>query len=66
MLTFPREIIEHENTCKETAKKYHKVRVVFHADWSYDECSITSKEGYAGILQFSIRSEWLEKRRQAV
>jgi hypothetical protein len=39
MLTFPREIIEHENTCKVAEYKYHEERVVFHADWSYDECS---------------------------
>jgi hypothetical protein len=27
---------------------------------------MTSKEGHAGILQFSIRGEWLEKRRQGI
>jgi hypothetical protein len=45
---FPREIIEHENTCKVAEYKYHKVHVVFHDDWSCDECLNDSKREICG------------------
>jgi hypothetical protein len=48
MLTFPCEIIEHQNRSNVAGKKYHKVRVVFHADWSYDECSNNITRGICG------------------
>jgi len=48
MLTFEREIIEHESTCKVTEFKYLKVPVVFHADWSYDECPNDIERRFCG------------------
>jgi hypothetical protein len=37
MLTGPHEMIEDENTCNEAQNENHKVYVVLHAYWSYDQ-----------------------------
>jgi hypothetical protein len=34
ILTFPHDIVEHENARQEVQNKYHKVQIVLHADWS--------------------------------
>jgi hypothetical protein len=37
MLTGPHEMIKDEDTCNEAQNENHKVHMVLHADWSYDE-----------------------------